>query len=200
MTNTENARLSGKPSRWPWALLALLILLAIIIVAVRFVKNNPKVRDSVQQAENVNTDKPVSQNQVSDNDQRQTITSTSSILTSTNDTSLLDRRVDFNNITLKSVGTNDMVFWINDSGATSPNQSQGRDILVHMSPTVQSQVRATLGNSSLKDGTQLAITGTIKEMPSLGDLQSLWLLNSQDANYAKNKMIYIEADTVQLKQ
>jgi hypothetical protein len=197
--NNENARLMGKRSMWPWVLLGLLLLVAVIVALTwDYGKDNVSVSD--QAANQVINAGERAVNNAPD-PAPSVITNIDEILSAStsNLSSFQGRRVQFDNMTVKSVGTDDMVFWINNAGAASPAQNQGRDLFAYMNPQVQSQARGG-GTTPLKDGQKVKISGVMRMLPTDDVIRTQWKLNANDTAYLKNKVIYLDAESVTLIQ
>jgi hypothetical protein len=192
-TNTNqnidsNMRLKGKPSTWP-KILAALVVLALIawLVAKGLAKRN--VSTNALQGAASGAAGTV----------KSAVTDFSSFVSNKQSTDFKGQAVQFSNLSVKSVGTNDQTFWVNNAGAANPSQTAGRDLFVHMSPQVQAQAHQAV--PSIQNGMKVNVSGTLKVAPSVSDMQSQWQLNSNDANYlASGDNMYLEADNVQVAQ
>ncbi len=187
-------RLEGEKSTWPWVLAALALLVILGLVLLPRLRNDKVANDTANQTQQTVKDVTPEVAQTT----KSAFTSVKDFLAGTKDRAAdsVDRTIDFNNVTVKSVGTNDMVFWVNNQEATDPGQRQGQDIFVYMSPQVRNQLTA---GTTIKDGMHLNITGVVKALPSVDEIKTQWKLNDDDANYLKNKALYIDATTLQVQ-
>lgn len=181
----SNMRLKGKPSAWPKILLALvLIALAVWFVVTQVLNKDVSTQDVQNTAGGAA------------NTARQALNNFSSFLASQKKSDFQGVAAEFSNLTVKSVGVDDRVFWVNNAGAIDPSQNVGRDLLVHMSSELQARVHQD--TPPLTNGMRVNVSGTLKQAPSVEDMKSQWQLNDDDANYvASGDNMYLEASSVQ---
>ncbi len=197
MASTNNDDFNNKGSgsenrsKWPLLLGILGLLVILTLVLTPLFRNNSTTNQVADNSTSTNNTQAVA-------DQSAPISSVSTLLDGMSNTSLQGRTVSLADITVKSVGTNDMTFWINTDGATNPGQHQGQDIFVHMSSQVQSQLRSS--GITIKDGLHVALTGTVNSLPDSATIQSQWKLNSDDTQYLLKKVLYVEANNVYAAQ
>jgi hypothetical protein len=178
---------------WPWILLMALVLLVIAFALSR--AGNKRVEN---RAVDTAKDAAVNAGQAAVETSRTVVRDIREVLSSVDVTSFKDRKVEFDKMTVKSVGTDDMVFWINDRGAGDPGQNQGRDLLVYLNPEVHEQ--AHKNGIEIKDGMKVRVSGTIRLLPSEDVIRTQWKLNADDAAYLKNRLVYLDADSMSLAQ
>ena len=105
---------------------------------------------------------------------------------------LAGQEVSYNNVVVKTINSDDIVIWINTGGLPH------RGLLVFVPFALQSKVHQLNDSRTLQDGQRINVSGTLKLAPNEVDLKSGWKLSSDDAQYVRDHIVYLDATTINL--
>lgn len=172
MDQNQNVRLEGKSSPWKWLLplLILLVILGILYALLKSDTNNTNYeQDTSPSTESTST--PESQETLP-------VTSIADIYMVTDVNALNGLQVDIKNAPVQRV-TGSSTFFIGNKASTT------QQVLVYAP-----------NHDRVKIGDTRDITGTIKPLPSVQELQSTWKVTANELNALKNVKVYIDATSV----
>lgn len=109
-----------------------------------------------------------------------TIRDVSTIVQAQDPAELEGRRVELSNVTVQTV-LGDTGFWVGTQA--------GQILVVTKNGDDEDQTRAVAGQT-------VNVNGTVRRMPSIEDMQSMWGLTAEQASALQNQRVYIDADDV----
>ncbi|GAC1413264.1 MAG: hypothetical protein NVSMB66_4730 [Candidatus Doudnabacteria bacterium] len=170
----NDARLVGKgPSKWPWILgLLLILIIGAYILSKKY--NNPAINT---------TNVPADTHGV--NGTQSIMTNFDSVYHTANIGDLYERPIEINNLVVRRV--------LNDKVFTVSNDASNPIVLyvMHIASTDPNQVYI-----AFHPGQRLNIKGVLHKSPSAADLKSTWGLNDADSADAFNRLIYATSTNI----